>query len=245
MALESDGKSCSAKILLVDDISMFLEIQKNILQALPVQIATARDGHEALRLVEQFGPDLVVMDANMPGMDGIACCSALKQHREHRRIPVIMTIPNCADNAELCRAAGCDALLQKPLETGLFLDAVTSFIPDIERRNRRVSLLAPVLITIGGRRVNGAIVNISRAGAFVEPDESLDIGAAVELTFTLPAPGHPTLHLPGRVTRLCSADAKGMNGGVGVAFTSDQGSYHPVPQNSDLARYLRRAKIHS
>jgi len=195
---------------------MFLEIQKNILKPLPVQIATAADGNAALELVKRFGPDLVVLDMNMPKMDGVACCRALKQHRDFRRIPVIMTISSFGGNEELCRAAGCDALLHKPIDAGSFLDAVTAFIPDIERRSRRIPLLAPVVVRTGGRTFGAALLDLSSSGACLEPDESVEVGATVDLTLQLRSA--ETLELRGRVVRLRSADANGMHAGMGVAF---------------------------
>lgn len=208
------------KILLVDDIQMFLEIQRNILKPLSVQIATAADGHEALGVVEQFKPDLIVLDMNMPRMDGIACCKALKQHQKHRRIPVIMTVSAFGTGPEPWRAAGCDAVLHKPLDAGKFLEAVTAFLPGIDRRSKRAPLLAPVVVRTGGRTFGGALINISRSGACLEPDERIELGAAVALTFHLNSSRNSTLVLRGSVVRLRSPDAHGMQAGVGVAFAN-------------------------
>jgi CheY-like chemotaxis protein len=226
------------RILLVDDIRMFLDIQKNILQALPVEVATATDGQEALRLVDEFSPDLIVLDSNMPGMDGVTCCAELKQHHRHRRIPVIMTVPNCDDNAALCRSAGCEAVLRKPLDAGVFLDAVTCFIPLVERRDRRVELLVPVEIKTQGRQFSGAILNISRSGALIEPDDTLSMGAELQLSFTLPLLGKAPCQLHAKVVRLCSSDLHGMHAGAGVAFICELGDYLRLPENSRLCRYL-------
>ncbi|HJV64570.1 MAG TPA: response regulator [Geomonas sp.] len=230
------------RILLVDDIKMFLDIQKNILQALPVDVATATNGHEALRLVEEFSPDLIVLDSNMPGMDGVTCCSELKQHHRHRRIPVIMTVPNCDDNAALCRAAGCEAVLRKPLDAGVFLDAVTCFIPLVERRDRRVEILVPVYIKIQGRQFSGAILNISRSGALIEPDEPVPAGAILQINFTLPLVNKSPIQLYAKVVRLCSPDSHGMHAGAGVAFVSENGEYLRLPETSKLCRYLGLSK---
>jgi CheY-like chemotaxis protein len=213
------GHAIFPKILLVDDIQMFLEIQKDLLKPLPVQIATAADGQEALGVVEQFAPDLVILDMNMPRMNGLACCQALKRHRDFRRIPVIMTVSIFGGDAELCRAAGCDALLHKPLDAGIFLDTVASFIPAIERRSRRVPLLAPVVVRTGGRTFGGALLDISKSGASLEPDECMEVGAAVDLTFHLRFERACTVQLQGCVVRQLPADIKGMNTAVAIAFT--------------------------
>jgi CheY-like chemotaxis protein len=245
MALGTTTEPIIPRILLVDDINMFLEIQKNMLRSLPVEIATAADGNEALLVVEHFQPDLIVMDSNMPKLDGIACCKALKQNGRHRGIPVIMTVPNCSDHDDVCRDAGCDALLKKPLDAGMFLNAVTGFIPVVERRERRVKLLAPAVISTGGREITGAMVNISRTGAFVEPDEPVKVGATVELRFCLPAlVGHP-LSLKGKVVRSCAPDAKGMHSGMGVAFLSLKGAPLRLPDSSPVSRFVSLDRFNS
>jgi len=222
-----------SKILLVDDIPMFLEIQKDLLKPFPVQIATAADGLEALGLVERFGPDLVVLDMHMPGMDGVACCSALKLHSKHRRIPIIMMVSTLECEAEICRAAGCDAVLQKPLDAGSFLDAVNAFIPGIEARSKRVPLLAPVVVRSGGRTFGGALLNISRSGACLEPDENVAVGAPVELTLQLPSAEKGTVELRGSVVRLRSPDINGMHAGVGICFED------PVQLQKDLDTLIK------
>lgn len=227
------------KILLVDDIKMFLEIQRNMLEALPVEVLTATDGDQALRMVDEFGPDLIVLDANMPGMDGVTCCSTLKQHARHRRIPVIMTVPNCADTDELCRAAGCEAVLRKPLDTGVFLDAVACFIPLVERRDRRVEVLIPITVRSEGGEFTGAIINLSRSGAMIEPDEPVRIGDLLQLAFVLPAAGSSRYLLRAKVVRQFRGDLNGMQSGVGVSFVTDNGDYLRLPESSPLCRHFR------
>lgn len=209
------------KILLVDDIPMFLEIQRQILEPLPVQVALATGGREALRLADRLGPDLVVLDMNMPELDGVACCRALKRHREHRRIPIIMTVSDFGCDAELCLEAGCDTVLRKPLEAGRFLEAVTCLIPGLERRDRRLPLLRPVRVRSGGRSFGGALLNISKSGACLDPDETVKLGAPVELSFELSSTPECRFELRGRVVRLQPPDARGMQGEVGVAFVPD------------------------
>lgn len=231
------------KILLVDDIKMFLEIQKNMLQALPVEVATATGGEEALGVVDEFAPDLIVLDANMPKMDGVDCCRLLKQHDRHSRIPVIMTVPNCSDNAALCREAGCDAILRKPLDTGIFLDAITCFIPVVERRDRRVELLTPVQVTMGRRVISGALLDISRSGACFEPDEVIATGTTVELSFTLPAADRPVIKMRAKVVRNGTTDLPGQLSGTGVAFIAGDGAPTRVPVDSAISVFVKSRSL--
>src|SRR6185369_12372842 len=76
------------KVLLVDDVHLIIELEKAFLKGLPVDLLIARNGVEALELVNKEHPDLIYMDLNMPVMDGLTCCRALKSNPETMAIPV-------------------------------------------------------------------------------------------------------------------------------------------------------------
>ena len=78
------------KILLVDDVKLLLEIQKGFLASSNLEIFTAGDGLEALDIARQERPDLIILDKYMPRMDGVTCCSTLKNDPYLKRIPVII-----------------------------------------------------------------------------------------------------------------------------------------------------------
>jgi len=106
------------RILLVDDVLPFLELQRNYLKRTTCRILTARTGVQALNLCRQDPPDLVLLDAEMPEMDGIAACRFLKADPVLGRIPVVIVAS--ADRREECVRAGCDDVLIKPLESASF-----------------------------------------------------------------------------------------------------------------------------
>jgi CheY-like chemotaxis protein len=66
------------KVLLADDSSICLEIEQELLRRLPVKIFTAGSGPEAMELARRIRPDLVCIDFDISGMDGAACCRAIK-----------------------------------------------------------------------------------------------------------------------------------------------------------------------
>src|SRR6266702_2625721 len=138
-----------SKILLVDDVMLFLEIEKGFLVHSPVTILTAKDGVEALSLTRSERPDLVVMDLNMPKMDGVTCCSTIKSDPALGSIPVIM-ISNSSrpEDVETCWKAGCDDFMAKPLDGKLFLEKMHKFLPAVERRSARVHCQMPVTLRI-------------------------------------------------------------------------------------------------
>jgi len=122
------------RILLVDDVRLFLELEKSFLHLAQVELLTAANGEEALAIIRRERPDLVFLDLYMPVLDGAACCAAIKGDPELSATPVVMvTTGGKPDEVEQCRTAGCDGLLTKPLDRSAFLDMVSRFIPSFNR----------------------------------------------------------------------------------------------------------------
>ncbi len=80
----------SAKILIVDDAPDYVYALRGFLEDLGYQVIEAYDGREALKLIEEQEPDLVLLDVIMPIMDGWETLSAIRQRPEWKQLPVIM-----------------------------------------------------------------------------------------------------------------------------------------------------------
>jgi len=78
------------RILIVDDTRDIVDLLRKRLRADGYDTAEAFDGDEALALVEEYRPDLVILDIMMPKMDGIEVCRRLRQEGHHRHLPVLM-----------------------------------------------------------------------------------------------------------------------------------------------------------
>lgn len=206
----------SKTILLVDDIQMFIEIQKEFLQDSQVVILTARDGLEALKVIKTRIPDLVFMDLQMPVMDGAACCRAIKSDPTLRNIPVVMvTSGGKPEYREQCYSAGCDDFLIKPLDRDHFLEIAKSFIPSINRREKRIPFNADVSILINHETLACTLYNLSMGGVFVESDYQATPRDVIRISFTLP--DGAKIDCPGRVAWVNSSIAT-MPRGFGVQF---------------------------
>jgi putative two-component system response regulator len=84
-------KPPSAKtVLIVDDQPFFITMQKNLLQRQGYRVLSASNGAEGLTLAKQHKPDLVILDVEMPGMDGFTVCQKLKQDENLKNITVVM-----------------------------------------------------------------------------------------------------------------------------------------------------------
>ncbi len=106
----------ASTVLVVDDNEQNLELLLAYLEALPCRLLTARDGVEALSVVEQAHPDLVLLDVMMPRMSGFEVCKKLKSDPATRSVPVIMvTALSEVGDIERGVESGTDDFLTKPV----------------------------------------------------------------------------------------------------------------------------------
>ena len=106
------------KVLVVDDMAANRELLQGHLDDLGYEVREARDGIEALEAVAADEPDLILLDIDMPRLDGIAVCEQLKAHPIRRMIPiVILTASNDRTTKLRGIAAGADDYLSKPFDS--------------------------------------------------------------------------------------------------------------------------------
>jgi DNA-binding NarL/FixJ family response regulator len=107
----------SARVLIVDDEPLNLDYLEQELEGLGFETETAANGLEALELVADSPPDLVLLDVMMPGMDGISVLRILKDDPDTRLVPVVlMTALNTVEDRVRGIEAGADDFLSKPVD---------------------------------------------------------------------------------------------------------------------------------
>ena len=105
------------RILVVDDEERNLKLIGLLLSKESFGYATAKDGVEALRLVKEYKPDLVLLDIMMPGMDGFEVCNRIRKDEEHSHVPVVMVTALEDRESRLAGlVAGANDFLSKPLD---------------------------------------------------------------------------------------------------------------------------------
>jgi len=189
------------KILLVDDVDFFIELEKDFLKRTPADIVTAKNGQQALEIARRERPGLIYMDVNMPVMDGLSCCKAIKADPELRHIPVIMVFATSkeVDNAA-CVAAGSDGVLNKPVDRSAFLDMGHKFLFTVERREKRIPCTMGVNFKIDGQGFQGLALDISSGGMYLQYRDGIPAEARIVLSFFLPTVSDQLLEVRGRVT---------------------------------------------
>lgn len=142
------------KILVVDDVPQHRELLQAILNIEGYKVITSGNGNEALALVKREMPDIVLLDAYLPGKDGYEVCSQIKGDSSTRLIPIIL-LASFDELEERVKAltVGADDFLRKPIS--------------------RIEVIARVRSLIATKRLNEELIDIEKV--------ALALVSAVEL----------------------------------------------------------------
>ncbi len=126
-------------MLLVDDSPVNLLVATTMLERCGLEVVPAENGREALERLGAQRFDLVLMDCQMPELDGFAATAAWRQEEARRLLPrtpvVALTASAVDDDRARCLAAGMDDYLVKPFEMDELLAVVTRHLPAIPTDN--------------------------------------------------------------------------------------------------------------
>ncbi|NWF35772.1 response regulator [Mariprofundus sp. KV] len=118
-----------AKILLVEDNAMNLDILSRHLQRRGFGFVTAGDGDRAVQLAHSEQPDLILMDMNLPVKDGWSAVREIKASAATRDIPLIaLTAYSSENDREKALAAGCDEYQMKPFRAKDLFDKIETLL---------------------------------------------------------------------------------------------------------------------
>lgn len=119
----------SRTILVIDDNMMNRELASFLLEHAGFEVRCAEDGSTGLEMIATSRPDLVLMDIQLPGMNGLEVTRLLKADPVTQHIPVVaFTAYAMKGDEEKMRGAGCDGYLSKPIDGATFADQVSTFL---------------------------------------------------------------------------------------------------------------------
>lgn len=116
----------TTRVLVVDDIEPNVRLLQAILGAQGYEVATARSGEEALDRVAAQAPDLVLLDVQMPGIDGYEVCRRLREDPATSFLPIVMVTSSEGEDRVRAIDAGADDFIQKPFNHQELLARVRS-----------------------------------------------------------------------------------------------------------------------
>lgn len=117
----------SKKVLIAEDSSVIQNLTKKILQIQNYQIFSAKNGVQVLEMLENEYFDIILMDINMPKMDGMECARQIRQLKDDKksRIPIVAITGNAMNySMDDFKNAGINEYLQKPLNFDNLVDTV-------------------------------------------------------------------------------------------------------------------------
>ena len=118
-----------AKVLYIEDDQASRRLVKRVLGSSGYEVFLASDGIEGVTLAQQMQPNLILMDINLPYLDGRVITTRLKSNSIFRETPIVaLTANNSADNKKMALAAGCSGFLSKPIDVDEFPNQVSSYL---------------------------------------------------------------------------------------------------------------------
>jgi two-component system cell cycle response regulator DivK len=127
------------KILVVEDNELNLKLFCDLLRAHGYEAEPVRDGREALARARDFGPELIVMDIQMPHISGLELIEQLKGDAELKPIPIMAVTAYAAKgDEERIRDAGAEGYVSKPISVLKFVEAVRALLDAAAARTTEV-----------------------------------------------------------------------------------------------------------
>jgi len=118
------------RVLVVEDNELNMKLVRSLLQIGEYQVVEAPDAETGIRLAQEHHPALILMDIQLPGMDGLSATKIIRQDGALKEIPVVaLTSYAMQGDDEKALEAGCTGYIAKPINTRTFLETLEKYIP--------------------------------------------------------------------------------------------------------------------
>ena len=126
---QKNSKPAAKRILVADDLAMNRELMREMLESSGYVVVEARDGSEAIREAYGGRPDLILLDLDMPVLNGYAVARRLRQDKDFLEIPIIaITGLSSREDRERAYDAGFNSFLRKPFNLSNLRDEIECFL---------------------------------------------------------------------------------------------------------------------
>ena len=177
------------KIIVVDDSPTFLMYTGLLLKRLNFKVIPAENGVEFFRLLKFGKPDAVLLDIEMPMMDGTKVLKHMKEDKQMARIPVIvLSIDSSSETIQKCKGFGCYDYLMKPVK----IDRLHGVLQECffghtgtNRRHLRERFIRKIPVSHDGRHYEFYSETLSEGGIYLRTQDPFPIGTEIGLTLPL------------------------------------------------------------
>lgn len=208
------------KVLLVDDVRLFLELEKTILSKRNVQIFTASSGQEAIVFHRKERVDLILCDLIMPGMNGDEMCRIIRSDSANNMVSIVI-VTSCSSEEDIdrCKKAGANDYITKPINPFELLKKLSKYTKVSIRSNPRLLVWSTVERNSGTGLESfiGTTLNISSSGFLVETSQSFNLGENAQFTLAIPDRA-VQISAKGEVVRKSDCTGSNLNQ-FGIKFT--------------------------
>ncbi len=117
------------KILLIEDNDLNIELFSEILESFNYKVTSAENAEKGIRLVKEILPDLILMDVQLPGMDGLTAIGILKNDPEVNDIPIVALSAYAMEkDKKIAKDAGCIDYITKPINIKNFINTIETIL---------------------------------------------------------------------------------------------------------------------
>lgn len=117
-------------VVIIEDNEQNLYLMRFLLEKSGFAVKEARDGHQGLALAKETNPDLILLDIQLPDLDGYAVAQKLRQQEGQRETPIIVvTSYAMVGDREKALAAGATGYIEKPINPDTFVEQLRAHVP--------------------------------------------------------------------------------------------------------------------
>ena len=121
------------KVLVIEDNALNMKLVRGLLSLEGYTMLEATDAETGIKMAMQHRPDLILMDIQLPGMDGLEATKIINADDDLKRIPILaLTSYAMQGDEEKAKLAGCSGYITKPIDTRSFLDYIGNVIDQKE-----------------------------------------------------------------------------------------------------------------
>jgi CheY-like chemotaxis protein len=210
------------KVLLVDDVRLFLQLEETFFKRTGCQVLTAASGDEAIKAASKHLPDLILLDYLMPDMNGDEVCQKLRASHETKSIPIIIVSTSAKEeDIAKCFDAGANDYVTKPINPNDVLNKAAKMMSIPYRLHRRLAVNFRVAGEGPSQTFSGFSKNLSRSGILIEADNRFEAGTELQLLLPI-LPNEKQISIKGQIVRT-ARDIQGEKHLLGIRFVDISG----------------------